>query len=363
MQGQSVEVIVAVGATVPSLAQLAGLDQDLVRMQIVEERAGDAATSPRSSTRRNRGTFIVITEDHCLFPPGWLGGLAQAAMAISGAVCGGPVDNGRISRVGWAQYFTRYAAFLPVTSKWASHQPAGQQRLLSGQSDCRPQGASAKTDFGKRSLIMRSQSMVFRFTSCPNYAIVQNQHRTASEYVPLRFRHGRCYGARRSNSLPGLARAKLLLLVPSLPFLLYFRIARSVVLSRWIRSAFLLASPFILIYVFAWTAGEITGYLAGPGRAARRRTEVRFVCPACKGELTDGVGLLRMSRLFAAPFRWSAIFPISACCPIRISASKKTVKRERCFMRSPQSRTFEELLRFLLRDHPGRSAGSRETLD
>lgn len=262
---QSVEVIVAVGATDPSLAQLAGLDQDLVRMQIVEERAG-VPQLRREALLAARGTFIVITEDHCLFPPGWLRGLARAAGQYPGAVCGGPVDNGRISRVGWAQYFTRYAAFLPA------HQ-SGRVTNLPGNNACYPANligdhkALLQNGFWEAEFNHALAKHGVSFHLLSELPVVQNQHRTASEYVPLRFRHGRCYGARRSNSLPGLARAKLLLLCPLLPFLLFFRIARSVVLSRWNRSAFLLASPLILIYVFAWSAGEITGYLAGPGQS------------------------------------------------------------------------------------------------
>lgn len=259
------EVIIAVCESDPTCAQLAAIVQDPARLLIIKHPAG-VPKLRREATLQARGDLIVITEDHCRFPRGWLDGLVRASEEHPGAVCGGPVDNGRRTLAGWAQYFSRYSAFLPKCT-------AAQVRTLPGNNACYPgrlisdRLALLEEGFWEAEFnhALASDGVTFRLI--PALAVTQYQQRGLIEYIPLRFRHGRCYGARRFQSLPNADRVKLLIRSPTLPFLLLFRIARSVVRARWKMGVLLAVSPIILLYVFAWSVGEVTGYLAGAGRS------------------------------------------------------------------------------------------------
>ena len=94
--------------------------------------------------------------------------------------------------------------------------------------------------------------------------VVQRQYRGIGEFVPLRFHHGRCYGARRVSASPG-KRGKLLAMSPLIPALLFSRVARAVFGKKKNRLRLLVTSPLVLVYILAWSSGEVAGYLFGAG--------------------------------------------------------------------------------------------------
>ncbi len=185
-------------------------------------------------------------------------------MKNPGMVVGGPVENGRVSYIGWAQYFTRYTAFLPT----------GPDRIggsLPGNNACYPREilesrrASLTDGFWEAEFNSELFGMGVRFLIKQDLAVTQYQHRGAAEYIPLRFRHGRCYGARRFARSKADEKLRLWLVSPLLPAVLYWRMLRSVALFRWRRSEFLRTTPLVALYVLAWSMGEATGYLFGAG--------------------------------------------------------------------------------------------------
>jgi Glycosyl transferase family 2 len=260
---QSVEIIAAVCGNDPSAVLLDAAARAPLRVLTVDAPAG-VPQLRRDAALQAKGEFIAIVEDHCGLPAHWLTGILQAAEGHPGAVCGGPVDNGRRSIIGWAQYFTRYSAFLPPTA-------AGPVRSLPGNNACYPARliaariASIHDGFWEAEFNRELARDGVAFQLIPNLAVTQYQVRGAFEYVPLRFHHGRCYGARRIGPASKAERRNLLLRCPTIPLLLFYRIARSVLRARWNRAIFFVVSPLIFVYVCSWSIGEIAGYLAGPG--------------------------------------------------------------------------------------------------
>jgi hypothetical protein len=61
--------------------------------------------------------------------------------------------------------------------------------------------------------------------------------------------------------------AARILVSPLTPFLLLLRSARAVAVKRAHRGEYFLAVPLLLLCYTAWTAGEVAGYLGGPGEA------------------------------------------------------------------------------------------------
>jgi len=217
----------------------------------------------RIGVERSSAPLVAITEDHCLFPPGWIRGLAEAIERSGADVCGGPVTNGLDSWAGWAQYFTRYSAFMaPRGEGWTQSLPGNNacyRRDLLLKNSRLLEAGFWEAEFNASLLGGGS-----RFWFSPQLAVVQSQHRGMLEYIPLRYRHGRCYGARRVAATLG-SRWKLLARSPLIPVVLLSRILRAVVNLKafWLR--FLAAGPLVITYVLAWSAGEIVGYLWGAG--------------------------------------------------------------------------------------------------
>jgi glycosyltransferase involved in cell wall biosynthesis len=253
------EVIAAVWREDPSLERierLAARHPGVLRVVIAGRRCGIPQLR-RDGVRAARGPWVVITEDHCLFPSGWLAGMLSGP----GDVRGGAVANGRCSYAGWAQYFTRYSAFLPPA-------PDGPSRHLSGNNACYARGLldSPSLDEGfweaefNRELIARGA----RFFLCSNLTIEQRQQRGWLEYVPLRFHHGRSYGARRGGSKLGW-----LLRAPLIPAVLIWRMVRAQWHKRYHPGWFVLTFPLLVCYVMAWSLGELVGSLRGPGKSSK----------------------------------------------------------------------------------------------
>jgi hypothetical protein len=96
------------------------------------------------------------------------------------------------------------------------------------------------------------------FWYVPEACIDQRQMRGLLEYISLRYRHGRCYGARC-----GKPHSAVFFFVAAL---LFVRGLRAAVRSgKAVR--FGTAAPLLIVYYFAWAAGEMVGYLAGAGNS------------------------------------------------------------------------------------------------
>lgn len=218
-------------------------------------REGDGVPQLRAAAAlAANGDRIAIVQDHCLFPPGWL----DALLAHDADVVGGPVANGRLTYAGWAQYFTRYAAFLRATHLLPGCNALYRREWLDRNRPLWRDG------FWEAELNAALQAQGARFHLDPRAAVTQTQRRGAIAYIPLRFRHGRCYGARRpAADRPGLRS----ILIPGI---LFARVLRAVLARPEFLARFVPVAPLVFVYQLAWAAGEITGYLAGAGDSCRR---------------------------------------------------------------------------------------------
>ncbi len=146
----------------------------------------------RDGVRAARGHRIVITEDHCLFPPGWLAGHLSSELDVRG----GGVANARHSYAGWAQYFTRYSAFLPPVA-------TGRTNRLPGNSASYPRqlfdSDSIDAGFWEAEFNHELLEKGVPFFSDPALTVEQRQQRGWLEFAAVRYQHGRCYGGRRGG--------------------------------------------------------------------------------------------------------------------------------------------------------------------
>jgi hypothetical protein len=86
-------------------------------------------------------------------------------------------------------------------------------------------------------------------------------------YLGQRYWFSRAFAGCRASILPGSKKMLYVLASPVVPFLLLARIAQRVINKRCKIGKFVQAIPLLLPVVFVYVAGELVGYLAGPGDA------------------------------------------------------------------------------------------------
>lgn len=250
--GLDAEVIVAY-ATGDETAEMAAV---LTGVRLV--RAEGRRSVPqlrRDGVRAAMGEYVLITEDHCTVDAGWARALLSAAEAYPASGWGGPVRNGRRSWLGWAHYFTRYTAFLPPGQ-------AGPTRHLPGNNamyrrvDLTAFAGELTDGFWEAEFntVLTRERGPFRYV--PEAVVEQRQMRGLFEYFTLRYRHGRCYGARC-----GQRHSAVFFFVAALLFVRGLRAA----VRNGEAGRFAMVAPLLVVYYFAWAAGEMVGYLAGAG--------------------------------------------------------------------------------------------------
>jgi len=209
----------------------------------------------RDGVRAAQGEFVLITEDHCTVACDWASKLLAAAESHPASGWGGPVANARNSWLGWAHYLTRYTAFLPPgKAAYTRHLPGNN--ALYRKDDL----LSFATEFADGFWEAEFNVVLTRergpFWYAPDAPVTQQQMRGLFEYASLRYRHGRCYGARC-----GQTHSAIFFFVAAL---LFWRGLRAAV-NNGLALRFLLCSPLLAAYYAAWAAGEAVGFIAGAG--------------------------------------------------------------------------------------------------
>lgn len=262
------EVIAVVSSQDPSAPLLRDLKRRRPELVLLEIEGVRSVPQLRAhGIRAARGRFVAITEDHCDFSPQWPHSLAAALEDPGVGAAGGAVANGRRgSLADWAIYFSRYASLLPPI-------PRGPAAALPGNNACyrrellESNRSLYENGFWEHEFHQHLLRQGLRLFQEPDAVVTHRKPYRFGPYCALRFRHGRCFGGmiREGRSLGAVAAR--VLISPLTPFLLALRSARAVAAKRAHRREYYLALPLLLICYAAWTAGEVVGYLGGPGAA------------------------------------------------------------------------------------------------
>lgn len=263
--GLSAEVIAVASSADPTAALL----RDLPDIRVLEAPGERSVPQLRAEgIRAARGRLVAITEDHCLFSPGWVAGLIEAhRQQPEAAAIGGPVENGRTAGLlDWAIYFSRYAGSMPPM-------PRGPVRALPGNNACyrrevldRHQSLFAhgfwEHDFN-RELVDRGHRLWLE----PGLVVTHHKPYRFGPYLALRRRHARCFGGMLGARLSPAARMLRSVLAPLIPLSHLLRAAGAVWARKRRRAEFLLSLPALLLCYGVWFWGELEGYVLGPGPA------------------------------------------------------------------------------------------------
>lgn len=210
--------------------------------------------------------YVAVIEDHCVVQDGW-GPSLVAAHRAGHAVVGGPIRNGAGRLRDWAAFLFEYSAYMEP-------QPEGPVADLPGMNVSYDRPALAAIEDLLRAakweswLHSRLQERGFDFYATPGATLDHVKDFGIREFFAQRFHYARAYAAMRNPDL-GWKRAVFALGAPAVIPLVYFRIARNV-RNRGHAPEFLLATPLLVLFLFATAIGEGIGYLAGGGRSLLR---------------------------------------------------------------------------------------------
>lgn len=213
--------------------------------------------------------FVAVIEDHVAVPAGWAA-LMTARARETGAVVGGPVDN-----LATGSLLDR-AAFLCEYSHCMPPLPGGTTGWLPGNNVVySTEVARRYVDVLRRgswendmhdAILSAGGSLVM----VPEGVVGHDKHYTLGEYLSQRYLYSRSYAGKRGQRSPLVRRLAYAAGSFVLPPLLLWRIISRVGSRPAHRGTLVKALPLITTFVVSWAAGELVGYLAGPGDALGR---------------------------------------------------------------------------------------------
>ena len=216
-----------------------------------------------------RAQCVAILEDHCVVSDGWLVRLTSAMDGC--AVSGGGMDNAQRERaIDWGAYFSEYGFFDTNrrTRNFAAPLLTGANvaygpQVLPDVTRWMQEGAWENTIHDRLAVAGHH----FRFVA--EAVVAQNMRYAFGGFCVDRYVHGRDFARTRLrlSNARALQRITLALLSPLLPILLVGRLWALTTGRTWSRRLrFLVASPYTLTFLAAWSIGECVGYLLGPDR-------------------------------------------------------------------------------------------------
>jgi GT2 family glycosyltransferase len=215
-----------------------------------------------------RGKMVAVIEDHCMVTPQWAAEILQSADAGYGVV-GGPVENGACDRIlDWAFFLAEYGPCMPPLAGGEADSVPGNNAAYhrSVLPLDEPVWAHVWESFLQNELRRRD----IRIFLNPAMLVYHKKSFRLGEMLAQRFLYSRSFAAMRAERLNRRGRRFYAAASLGLPPLLLWRIFRCVRSKQRNLREFLLGLPVILLFVFSWALGELSGYLTGPGDSLAR---------------------------------------------------------------------------------------------
>jgi hypothetical protein len=219
-----------------------------------------------ANLRQASHDVVAVTEDHCTARPGWVSAILRAhAEHPSAAAIGGAIENGEPhGGLRWASHLMNQSAHMaPLrngpASRIANEANVSFKRWALSDLDDHPLGFLTIAHL--RSLAARGASLF------NDDRIVVDHHEDLSPRATaiVHFDDGRTISAFRRRRMERGDWLRLLG-APALPLYRTARVVRTAV-SRGRGREALAAIPWLLLLEYCHEAGEVAGYLLGPGRS------------------------------------------------------------------------------------------------
>jgi len=215
-----------------------------------------------------RGDLVAILEDHGEVAPDWAADLLEAHEGPWGAV-GGTVENGRDGLVNWAAFFCEYTAYMgPVAEGESADLPGNniaykRPHLLRHAHELE-QGRWESWINDK----LRADGVPIAST---NKAVVRHiKPFRLGHFLIQRFHFARSYAGMRRVDQAVPRRLIYGLGSLALPVVLTLRVTKTALAKRRHLDKFVACLPLIALFYTIGAAGEMIGYLIGPGDSLSR---------------------------------------------------------------------------------------------
>src|SRR5712691_1135815 len=213
--------------------------------------------------RESRGAIVAITTAHCVPARNWVSAMLEAHDGTAAAV-GGAIESAESSGlVDWAVYFCRYSQYMLPFARGFVREIAGDNASYDREHiDRCPQ--AWRNGFWEPSVHAELRKAGLRLLLTPSVVVSHKRSFGLGGFVAQRFWHGMQFGGERASRLQWPRRVLYIALSPAIPLIFLVRIARQVIGKRRHRSKLILSLPLLVLFLLAWSCGELLGYLRGP---------------------------------------------------------------------------------------------------
>ena len=219
------------------------------------------------------GTYIVVTEDHCVPANDWLNSFAEAFKnAPAGTVAaGGCVENGVTdTALDWATFLCEYSFFIEPVSE-------GNTTVLPGMNIAYRQSVFEGVDadllnrgFWETTLHPTLIEKGFKLYSSNKIRVYHCKKIGFGQFVRQRYVYSRYYAGLRFSRRQRMKRLLACITTILLPPVLVFRSLKQLKSKNRLRNEFRSSLPILIVFYLVWAYGEMVGYMLGSGNALAR---------------------------------------------------------------------------------------------
>lgn len=214
---------------------------------------------------------IGVIEDHVLVRPGWARSML-GALEDGAAVVGGPIENAATrTLMDWASFLCEYSHCVPPL-------PAGEVDWLPGNNVVYAKAVlDAHADvIGEFKWENRLHDAIraggVPLVCRPDIIADHKKHFSFPEYMSQRYLYSRSYAGARIHGAPLSRRLAYAAGSLALPPVLFWRTISRIQSKGRHQAELRRSMPYIALFVLAWAAGELVGYVAGAGDSLSRVT-------------------------------------------------------------------------------------------
>src|SRR5712692_2449512 len=206
--------------------------------------------------RESRGKIVAITTAHFVPARDWASAMLEAQAGAAAAV-GGAIESAEsASLVDWAVYFCRYSQYMLPFERGHVREIAGDNASYKREHIDRCQHAW-RNGFWELAVHAELRKAGLQLLLTPAAVVSHKRSFGLWGFVSQRFWHGMQFGRERASRLPWPARALYIALSPAIPLIYIVRIAKQVFGKRRHRLRFMLALPPLMLFLLAWSCGEL----------------------------------------------------------------------------------------------------------
>ena len=248
----------------------------IIRQDYPEVRLIDSAPEATLPAMRTQalgaaiGRWVIVTEDHCVPSQNWLQqfSIALNSAPDSVAAVGGCVENGvDDTALDWATFLCEYSGSVaPVPEGIADGVPgmnvAYRRRAFEGVDE-----NILRKGFWETTLHPVLHDRNQQFFSSNEIVLNHCKKFSLGLFCRQRYVYSRYYAGIRFSRTDIVRRGAAAVMSLALPPLLLWRMRGNVTRKNRLQSEFRQAFPYLFLFTLIWAAGEIVGYLGGPGKA------------------------------------------------------------------------------------------------